>query len=111
MSARRSGILALAILMPALAMQASASAEIWTERKCRIYRDGWLRVIAARGTAGLGTVFLERHRAFIDGGCTAPADVCPRSPEELDLANTMIVLAMNAGMASTFPPFACRAER
>lgn len=92
-----------------LAAATPASGETWTERKCRIYREGWTRLIAARGTQGLGKVFLERHQAFIDGGCTGRADVCPVSPAEFDVANTMIVLAMNAGTASTFPPFACRA--
>ena len=31
-----------------------------------------------------------------------------RSAEELDLANVMVILAMNVGTASTFPPFSCR---
>lgn len=102
------GISGFVVLLLAFAVHAPAFGETWTERKCRIYRDGWARVIAARGTAGLGPVFLERHQAFIDGGCTGRAEVCPVSPEEFEVANTMIVLAMNAGTASTFPPFACR---
>jgi len=43
--------------------------------------------------------FLDRHEAFLASGCTAKADVCPRSPEELELANIMVVAAMNAGTA------------
>ena len=52
--------------------------------------------------------FIERHQAFLASGCTATADVCPRSPEELEVANALVILAMNAGSASTFLPFACR---
>jgi hypothetical protein len=51
---------------------------------------------------------VERHEAFLASGCTAKADVCPRSSEELEVANFLVVLAMNAGTASTFLPFACR---
>jgi len=36
--------------------------------------------------------------------------VCPRSPEEFARADIMTILAMNAGMASTFLPFACRSQ-
>jgi hypothetical protein len=36
------------------------------------------------------------------------ADVCPRSGEEIETANVLTIAAMNAGMASTFLPFACR---
>src|SRR3954447_21656853 len=52
--------------------------------------------------------FLDRHEAFLASGCTAKADVCPRSPEELELANIMVLAAMNAGTASTFLPFSSR---
>jgi hypothetical protein len=48
------------------------------------------------------------HEAFLASGCTARAAVCPRSAEELEIANVMVVLAMNAGTASTFLPFSCR---
>jgi hypothetical protein len=80
----------------------------WVEVKCERYRAAWTKALARRGTKGLSQAFLERHDAFLASGCTARADVCPRSAEELDLANIMVVAAMNAGTASTFPPFACR---
>ena len=51
---------------------------------------------------------MARHEAFLQSGCTAPADVCPRSREEFEFADLLTVLAMNAGTASTFLPFACR---
>ena len=80
----------------------------WREVKCERYTKGWSEALARRGTRGLGREFLDAHAAFLASGCTTNADVCPRSAEELDLANIMVVIAMNAGTASTFPPFACR---
>jgi hypothetical protein len=80
----------------------------WPEVKCERYGKAWSEALARRGTKGLGQGFIERHEAFLASGCTARADVCPRSSEELDMANIMVVAAMNAGTASTFPPFACR---
>ncbi|MCB5177041.1 hypothetical protein [Microvirga lenta] len=80
----------------------------WPEVKCARYKTAWAEALSRRGTRGLGREFLDRHEAFIASGCTTKADVCPRSEEELALANIMVVAAMNAGTASTFPPFACR---
>jgi len=91
---------------PAYAQESAAPS--WSEVKCQRYRRAWLNVVASRGTKGLSQDFLDRHDAFLVSGCTARADVCPRSSEELELANIMVILAMNAGTASTFPPFACR---
>jgi hypothetical protein len=76
--------------------------------KCARYKTAWNEALVRRGTRGLGQDFLERHEAFLSSGCTTKGDVCPRSTEELELANIMVVAAMNAGTASTFPPFACR---
>lgn len=80
----------------------------WSEEKCVRYTRAWTELMSRRGKEGLGSEFLERHDAFLASGCTTRADVCPRSKEELDVANIMIIQAMNAGTASTFPPFACR---
>jgi hypothetical protein len=80
----------------------------WVEVKCERYKKAWAEALKRRGTKGIGPEFLDRHEAFLASGCTAQADVCPRSTEEFDLANMMVVAAMNAGTASTFPPFSCR---
>ena len=80
----------------------------WSKVKCERYKKTWSDALARRGTRGLGGDFLDSHEAFLASGCTARADVCPRSAEELDLANVLVVAAMNAGTASTFLPFACR---
>jgi hypothetical protein len=114
---RREGLLPAALatllaLSPARAVTPPAAqegrAQSWSEVKCERYRKAWTEALARRGTQGLGPDFIARHEAFLATGCTAKADVCPRSAEELDLANVLTILAMNAGTASTFLPFACR---
>jgi hypothetical protein len=90
---------------PALAQSAPPE---WSEVKCARYKKAWSDALARRGSRGLGPAFLASHEGFLASGCTAKADVCPRSAEELDLANVMVIAAMNAGTASTFLPFACR---
>ena len=93
-------------LAPAIAQDAPSKS--WPEVKCERYSKAWSEALSRRGTRGLSPEFIERHEAFLASGCTTRADVCPRSGEELDMANMMVVAAMNAGTASTFPPFACR---
>lgn len=100
-------VLALLSAAGAVAAQESQSPS-WPEVKCARYSKAWGEALARRGTRGLGQPFLDSHAAFLASGCTARADVCPRSAEELELANIMVVAAMNAGTASTFLPFACR---
>ena len=80
----------------------------WHDTKCARYTAAWSAALERFGAQGLGRAFLDRHAAFLASNCTRPADVCPRSDQEFRLANAMVVLAMNAGTASTFPPFACR---
>jgi hypothetical protein len=91
-----------------LAAAPESQPQSWPEVKCARYRKGWSDALARKGMRGLGREFLDSHEAFLASGCTARADVCPRSAEELELANIMVIVAMNAGTASTFPPFACR---
>jgi len=88
--------------------RARAEPENWNATKCARYSKAWDQAMARMGRDGLGPAFLERHAAFIASGCTARGDVCARSDREIALANAMMVMAMNAGMASTFPPFYCR---
>jgi hypothetical protein len=92
-------------LAPVLAQ--NAQGQSWSEVKCARYTKSWTEALAKRGKQGLSREFLETHEAFLASGCTSPIDVCPRSEAELDFANVMVILAMNAGTASTFPPFRC----
>ena len=92
----------------ARAVAQDGRAPSWPEVKCARYKQAWADALSRRGTKGLGPEFIDRHEAFLASGCTARADVCPRSAEELELANILVIAAMNAGTASTFLPFACR---
>jgi hypothetical protein len=98
----------LILLTIVLTGQPQAQQRNWREEKCVRYQKAWTELLRRSGKEGLGTEFMDRHNAFIDSGCTTAADVCPRSPRELDVANVLTIQAMNAGMASTFLPFACR---
>ncbi|QCK86108.1 hypothetical protein E8L99_10270 [Phreatobacter aquaticus] len=90
---------------PALAQ--ATGRPTWSETKCANYRSAWTHTLASRGRQGLSAPFLADHQAFLDSGCQARGMACPRSPEELAIANVMVILAMNAGAASTFLPFHC----
>ncbi len=79
----------------------------WSEVKCARYKKAWAEALVRLGSRGLGPEFIERHDAFLASGCTGRHDVCPSSAEELERANVMTILAMDAGTASTFPPFGC----
>jgi hypothetical protein len=101
--------LALAALLLCLAPQAGAQApaRAWTAEKCSRYGQSWSEALSRFGREGLSADFLSRHDAFLASGCRT-RDVCPRSPQELALADVMTIAAMNAGAASSFVPFICR---
>jgi hypothetical protein len=101
------GPAALAPLAPLAASGQEAGPSAWAVEKCARYAEATERAFARIGTGGIGSAFLEAHAAFIDGGCAGPRAVCPRTAEEIAMANTLTVLAMNAGAASTFLPFGC----
>jgi hypothetical protein len=110
---RQLSILVLAALLAGAIPSASpvgaqGAGSDWSALKCARYKEAWTEALARRGKTGLGREFIERHEAFLAAGCTGKADVCPRSAEELDLANILVIRAMNAGTASTFLPFSCR---
>ena len=108
---RRGGLVIAAAALAAMTLAAptrAAEPDDWVTEKCARYKTAWEQGLARMGTQGLSPVFLARHAAFLASGCTAKADVCARSDREIALANAMIIMAMNAGMASTFPPFYCR---
>lgn len=85
----------------------SAAPENWPAVKCERYTKAWGEALAKFGRKGLGQPFLDAHEAFLASGCSIKGEVCPRSTEELNLANVMVIMGMNQGMASTFMPFAC----
>jgi hypothetical protein len=100
------------IVLPALALAAlfaatPALAQDWPAEKCRRYAEAWDAASRHRGTTGLSRDFLDAHDAFIASGCR-DRRACPRSQAEIAMADTMTVLALNAGMSGTFLPFICR---
>jgi hypothetical protein len=99
--------------LPTLLARAEASDDdpkgrAWTQEKCTRYRAAWTQALGRMGRTGLGPDFVAAHEAFLASGCTARADVCPRSKEELAIADVLVIAAMNAGTAGSFLPFACR---
>jgi hypothetical protein len=97
----------LAILLVLLATPGAAQTRDWTAEKCSRYSEMWPQALARFGRVGLSEEFLARHEAFIASGCRT-RDVCPRSPQEIAMADVMTIAAMNAGTASSFVPFICR---
>jgi hypothetical protein len=97
----------LAMLLVLLAAPAAAQSRDWTAEKCSRYSQVWPEALARFGRVGLSEEFLARHEAFIASGCRT-RDVCPRSPQEIAMADVMTIAAMNAGTASSFVPFVCR---
>jgi hypothetical protein len=98
------GLAAALILLGSGARGAERS---WTEEKCVRYAKDWAEALRRFGTDGVSPAFLERHAAFLTGGCAGPRDVCPRTAKDFDLANALTIRAMNFGAASTFLPFPC----
>jgi hypothetical protein len=98
-----SGVLLALLSIPATAQVTPE----WTAEKCRLYANAWDDAKKAYGTEQLGQAFLDRHDAFLASDCTGPHDVCPASDAETAMANTLTIMSMSEGMASTFVPFAC----
>jgi len=86
---------------------AAVAADAWTTRKCELYAAAWTRALSAQGDGGLGAGFIDSQNAFIASGCPDGTKTCPTSEAEIRLANTLTILSMNEGMASSFAPFAC----
>ena len=80
----------------------------WQAKKCAIYADEWADALAMRGKTGIGQEFIDRQATFIAAGCLGDRNVCPRSPEELRLADLLTLMAVSEGIAGTFLPFGCR---
>lgn len=98
----------LLLAVGASAVAQDARPESWPDVKCVRYRKATADALARLTTRGLGQGFLADHDAFLASNCTNRAGVCPRTEEELRLANVLVMAGMNAGLASTFFPFSCR---
>ncbi|MBU8536941.1 hypothetical protein [Falsiroseomonas tokyonensis] len=100
-------VLALLLVASLVAAAQTPARGDWNAEKCARYSADWPRALEMFGRQGLSAEFLDRHAAFLDSGCRSRIEVCPRSAQELALADAMTIAAMNSGMASSFVPFRC----
>lgn len=100
-------LLGLAVAGPGQAAATEAFADEWTARKCEIYQQAVRDAISLQGPEGLRMAFLTSNQEFIDAQCAVRVEICPMTPEEWTLADTLLKMTMNEGMASTFVPFGC----
>lgn len=100
-------VLAFAYFYGAASFASQADVSEWQIQKCGAYEDAWTEALAYFGSDGLNDDFVANNESFIAGDCTDQGQVCPRSSEELQIANALTIAVMNAGAASTFPPFKC----
>ena len=75
--------------------------------KCALYESAARDAISLQGPEGLRVMFLTENQKFIDGGCVTRVKICPMTGEEWQLAETLLNMMINEGMASTFVPFGC----
>lgn len=101
-------LLLLILIFPPVPLTAqSLEGLTWSEQKCVLYDRAVEAAVGHLGEDSLTEEFLADNRAFIEGGCQRPGNVCPRTDAELELANMLTIMTMNEGMASTFVPFRC----
>jgi len=100
---------AAALAAPGMAApDGNMSVAAWAQEKCARYSKAWDAIAPGFGIERLGDAFVTNHAAFLESDCTLPANVCPRSAAELEMANLLSLAALNAGMTGSFVPFACR---
>lgn len=97
----------LAIAMPVSPLRAQSD---WIAKKCALYTDAWSRALSSNPNITISENFRTANEDFISSGCVKEITVCPRSKDELELANTLAIVMLNEGAASTFMPFACDDE-
>lgn len=100
-------MLRAAIYLSILLCGTALHAQTWAEQKCAIYAKALDEGVAHFGRDGISDAFLDQNADFIAKGCTERSRICPSTPQERELADMLTVMTMNAGMASTFVPFAC----
>lgn len=76
------------------------------QARCAAYRDAFETALTRFGKAGVSPEFIERSNAFVASNCAGERNVCPRSNEELRIANVIVMRAVGA-TGGTFMPFAC----
>ena len=82
----------------------------WAEQKCALYQSAWDWSYDHFAGDGISAEFIEQNNEFVARGCREKVHVCPRSAQEIEMANMLTVMTMSEGMASTFVPFSCGPE-
>lgn len=95
-------ILGLGMLAPATAQDAQ-----WQAQKCTTYAAAWNQALDLFGSDQMNYAFLAGNENFIASECSDKGEICPRSDQELEVANALSLAMINAGAASTFLPFRC----
>ncbi|MGH1367314.1 MAG: hypothetical protein ACRBCL_01765 [Maritimibacter sp.] len=100
---RKTAVFVFALFMwPSLALAISPE---WTAQKCRLYQRAYDAV--SPGVA-LSDAFKIPHDAFLSSGCTDRRRVCPTTPEEWALADTLTLMIVTEGATGSFLPFRCK---
>jgi hypothetical protein len=99
--------LAWTVACPGGVVAQDSSETAWQAEKCRIFETAWAKALDFFGSDNLNYNFIAQNENFIASGCSAEAGLCPRSSQELEIANALTIEMMNAGAASTFLPYAC----
>lgn len=86
--------------------EAAPASQPSQQAKCDAYRKAFDAVVARVGRKGLSDEFIGRNAAFIEASCAGERNVCPRSPEELRVANFIVAQAVGS-TGGTFMPFGC----
>ena len=97
-------LLAMGLAHPVCAQETDVG---WVEQKCATYAAAWTQALDLFGSDRMNYAFIAGNENFIASGCRPVGDFCPRSDQELDIANALTLALMNAGTASTFLPFRC----
>ena len=98
-------VLGVACAFPGWATDGSQDSRV--AQKCVLYESAVRDAISLQGAEGLRVEFLTENQKFIDAGCAERVEICPMTDEEWTLAETLLKMTMNEGMASTFVPFGC----
>lgn len=100
--------LGLVLVTPSAGLaQENQETSAWQLEKCRLYGRAWTQALDAFGSDDLNFNFMAQNENFLAGGCLDATAICPRSTQELQIADALTMAMMNAGAASTFLPFRC----
>lgn len=93
------------------ATTANQPSTAWQSQKCQAFEAAWGRALDVHGTDNMNYDFVAQNENFIESDCIEQSAICPRSDQEIDVANDITFEMMGIGLASTFLPYRCQAEQ